>query len=261
MVESYRRGSRKPKSALLGNHQKCWIGGRNVVVEALRSGRWLPVEIVVSESLDDAVRTEIGELAGAATIPVTFAPHERLTELSHSREHQGCLAKMPPFPYVSLDAVLNSAGQSPLVVLLDSLQDPFNFGAICRVACVFGADAVIVGRQRQVDVTQQVARSSAGAVNRIPIAQTDDLVAAIESLKARGLLVLAATLSGRQSICEFDFTQPVAIVIGNEGQGVRPELIAACSAEVTIPQASNFDSLNAAVAAGVMLYEAHRQRG
>ena len=74
------------------------------------------------------------------------------------------------------------------------------------------------------------------------------------------MLVLAATLSGRQSICEFDFTQPVAIVIGNEGQGVRPELIAACSAEVTIPQASNFDSLNAAVAAGVMLYETHRQR-
>lgn len=254
------RGKRNKQKSLAGNHQRCWLWGRNAVVEALRAGRWLPVEIVIAEQLAPDLRREVEGLARAGQIPVQVVAADRLTELCHSREHQGLIAKMPPFPYCELSEVLGADGPSPLFVLLDSLQDPFNFGAVCRAACVFGARAVIVARSGQVEVTSHVARSSAGAINQVAIACVEDLATTIAELQSRGVRVWAATISASEVIGDVDLTQPTAIVIGNEGQGVQPRLIAACDGEVTIPQATNFNSLNAAVAAGVLLYEVHRQR-
>lgn len=262
-TERGRHGKRNKQSSLAGNHQRCWLWGRNAVLETLRAGRWIPLEILVSEQLAAGVQQEVATLARAATIALQVVAPERLTELCHSREHQGLIAKMPPFPYRSMEELLGgltATTTAPLVVLLDSLQDPFNFGAVCRAACVFGASAVIVANSAQVEVTSHVARSSAGAINHLAIVQVDDLESAITALQANGLGVWAATISATAAIGDVDLTQPTALVIGNEGQGVQPRLVAACRGAVTIPQATAFNSLNAAVAAGVLLYEVHRQR-
>lgn len=262
-TERDRQGKRNKQSALAGNHQRCWLWGRNAVLETLRAGRWMPLEIVVSEHLSADVQREVAALARSAKMTLQVAAPERLTELCHSREHQGLIAKMPPFPYLDIDELLGgltTTPEAPLLVLLDSLQDPFNFGAVCRAACVFGATAVVVAKSAQVEVTSHVARSSAGAINQLAIVQVDDLEPAITELRTNGVSVWAATLSATTAIGDVDLTQPTALIIGNEGQGVQPRLVAACCGAVTIPQATAFNSLNAAVAAGVLLYEVHRQR-
>lgn len=259
------RRPKKPQS-VAGNHQRCWLWGRNAVLETLRAGSWKPLEVIAADALNADMLTELRALTQRQDVPLQFATTDRLTELCHSREHQGLIAKMPPFPYVPLETLLiqidamNATSTAPLLVVLDSMHDAFNFGAVCRAACVFGASAILVGKTGQAEVTSHVVRSSAGAINRIPIVQVDDLVSAVETLKARGVRVAAATLSARVRVQDVDLKQPTALVIGNEGQGVQPRLIAACDHEITIPQARAFDSLNAAVAAGVLLYEAHRQR-
>ncbi len=260
MVEQRRRGTRRSKDELLGNHQKCWLWGRNVVLETLRAGRWLPHVVYYSQELSEASCSELIPLAGRLSVALERVSPERLTELTRSREHQGLAMQMPPFPYQPLDQILSDAMAPQFLLLLDSIQDPFNFGALCRVACVFGVQGVIIGSHAQVEVTSHVARSSAGAINRIALSQVADLAPVIELLKQRGVCVVAATLAARQPINVFNFQQPTALIIGNEGRGIQPHLIRLCDAEVLIPQATDFDSLNAAVAGGVLMYEVHRQR-
>ena len=258
MVGRKKRSPRKQE--LLGSHQRSWIWGRNLVLETLRAERWVPHELVLSEELDESTRGEV--IAAARNLGATYeiAPHARLEKLCQTRDHQGLLAKMPLFPYATVDEILEKATSPELFVVLDSTQDPFNFGAICRTACVFGADGILIASKYQVGVTSQVARSSAGAVNRLRIARVDDLPGALHALSERGVQTVAAALDAEAAATECDFRKPTALVIGNEGAGLTPKVSAACRHSVRIPQTSNFNSLNAAVATGVLLYEAHRQR-
>ena len=145
--------------------------------------------------------------------------------------------------------------------MLDGIQDPYNFGAILRAAEVLGVDAVFIAAAGQVGVTSMVVRSSAGAVNRLPLAVVDDLVALVAELKARGMRVAGASEKAAELLAGFDFSAAAVVVIGNEGRGPRPEILAACDALVRIPQAGRIGSLNASVAAGICFYEARRQRG
>lgn len=258
MVERYRRQKAKP--TLLGNHQRCWLWGRHVVTETLRAARWPVLELHLSDRLPDDDLAFAEQWAEATEGTLFVEPLERLTELCHSREHQGFLAKMAMFPYDRIDEVLARAKSPPLFGLLDGLQDPHNFGAIIRSAHVLGVDALFVPMHGQVEVTTQVARSSAGAVNHLPIAQADDLVALAKQLRARGVRVLGTSQRASTSISDCDLTQPSAVVIGNEGSGIRAELLAVCDELVTIPQFGAIESLNAAVSAGILFYEAQRQR-
>jgi 23S rRNA (guanosine2251-2'-O)-methyltransferase len=148
-----------------------------------------------------------------------------------------------------------------LCVLLDRVQDPYNFGAMLRSAEVFAADAVFIGEREQVGVTSMVARSSAGAVNRVPIVRVAELEAAADRLRARGLTLVGASEKGEGILTGVDFTRPVAVMIGSEGVGIRDSLTSRCERLVRIPQAGRIGSLNAAVAASIFLYEARRQRG
>ncbi len=193
-------------------------------------------------------------------VPLTVAPFERLTQLCHSREHQGFLAKMAEFPYDQADDVLAAAKPNPLFAILDGLQDPHNFGAIVRSAHVLRVDALFVPTHGQVEVTAQVARSSSGAVNHIRVAQAEDVVALAEHLRSRGIRVIGTSQRASQPIDNCDLTRGAAIVIGNEGTGIRDELLAVCDELVTIPQFGAVESLNAAVSAGILFYEAQRQR-
>ena len=258
MVERYRR--RKGKTSLLRSHQKCWLWGRHVVLETLRAARWPVLELHLADYLDDDQLSEGTRLARERDIPLQIVPPHRLTQLCHSREHQGFLAKMSAFPYDRVKDVLATARPRPLFGILDGLQDPHNFGAVIRSAHVLGVDALFVPAREQVEVTALVARSSAGAVNHLPIAQSDDLLCVAQQLRSTGIRLIGTSQHAQQTVFACNLASPIAIVLGNEGTGIRPELLDACDELVAIPQFGAIESLNAAVSAGILFYEAQRQR-
>jgi 23S rRNA (guanosine2251-2'-O)-methyltransferase len=259
MVGGKRR--RSQRRDVLGSHQKCWLFGRHAVLETLRAGGWRPLEVWLADDLEAEFRDEAAQLAAGLSIPVEMRTAGELTRRCGGLAHQGLMAKMPPFPYADPDAVIEAGGAAPLFLVLDGIQDPFNFGAILRSAEVFGVQGVFVPSANQSEVTVQVARSSAGAVNHLPIAQAADLAGLLETLRSGGVKCVAATGAARQALGDCDLTGPCAVVIGNEGTGVRREVVAACDEQVRIPQAGRVESLNAAVAAGILCYEVQRQRG
>lgn len=257
-MERHSRG--KGKQKLLGSHQKCWVWGRNAVLETLQAGRWRILDLYLSQALPDEVIGQARILANGMGISPRIEEPALLARLCHTTEHQGYLARMSEFPYAGLDGVLSSLPPDPFVVLLDGIQDPYNFGAIIRSAEIFGANAVVIGESGQVGVTSMVVRSSAGAVNRIPIVRVPDILQVVGVLRARGVSVTAASEKAGMDLMAHNFVRGTAIVIGNEGVGPRPELLEHCNAAVRIPQTGRIGSLNASVAAGIFFYELRRQR-
>ena len=257
-MERHHRG--KGKKRLLGSHQKCWIWGRNSVVETLAAGRWEIIDLYLSRLLNPEQLERAQALAASRQlVPVIVKPDE-LTRLCHTSEHQGYLARMTDFPYADEASVMSSLPGAPVCIVLDGIQDPYNFGAIIRSGEIFGADVVFIAESGQVGVTSMVVRSSAGAVNRLPIVRVQDLGALVERLHAKGMNVVAASEKADCNIMEYNFAQGVAIVIGNEGVGPATQLLQKCNDVVKIPQIGHIGSLNAAVAAGIFFYEIRRQR-
>jgi 23S rRNA (guanosine2251-2'-O)-methyltransferase len=251
---------RRRKQKLLGNHQSSWVWGQNVVQELLKSDHWLPVEILVADDLDPEVTGPIGESARDLGISFELTTRDRITQLCKATDHQGMLAKMPAFPYLAVEELVDGLTSDPLLILLDGIQDPFNFGAICRSAVVFGVDGIILGERNQVGVTSQVVRSAAGAINQLNIAKSSDLLGTVQQLNSNSVQTLATSLTADTELPYAKLCGALAIVIGNEGEGVRQSIAAECQSQVRIPQPGNFDSLNAAVATGVVLYEVTRQK-
>jgi 23S rRNA (guanosine2251-2'-O)-methyltransferase len=263
MVERSRRGKKKRK--LLGSHARSWLWGRNLVRETLLAGRWPILELHVADDLPSESIAEAQREAEARGVPIHIERRTALQRLEGTGEHQGYLAKMGPFPYATESEVFavaksKSADSTPLFLILDSIQDPFNFGAMLRSAEAFGADVVFIGARDQAPVSSMVARSSAGAVNRVPVAQMEDLVALARTLHDRGIQVVGASEKAERAVQTCNLKGPMAVIIGNEGTGIRPDLAACCDALVKIPIEGAVGSLNAAAAAAVMLYEARRQR-
>ncbi|HUG91400.1 MAG TPA: RNA methyltransferase, partial [Planctomycetaceae bacterium] len=259
MAERTRRGKRK--RALLGSHQRCWLWGRHLVTETLRAGRWPVLELRLSERLPADELYQARTLATGRGLSVLLEPHDNLTRLARSPEHQGYLARMPPFPYDDLETLLARRPATPLYLMLDRVQDPYNFGAILRAADGLGADAVFVDVSGQSDVTSLTARASAGAINHVPLAQAADLPALVERLRGAGHLAAAASHTADADVFDYDFRGPTLVIVGNEGAGIRPEILSRCDRRVRIPQFGRVSSLNAAVATGILLYEVRRQRG
>ncbi|QDT66352.1 23S rRNA (guanosine(2251)-2'-O)-methyltransferase RlmB [Calycomorphotria hydatis] len=285
------------KQPLLGNHNRCWVWGRNVVLESLRAGRWLPYEVRVnSEVMDEATRDELHTLCELHSVELIEVSPTDLKKHCPTGDHQGLIAKMPPYPYVELNELLSSVGgwgrdkvsppvshrssggslrltpatptdkdikgSTPASILItDGLQDDYNFGAVVRNVDGFGLDGLIIPTRNQTGVTSQVARSSAGAVNHVAITRVEDLTEAIRTLQQHGIHVTAASERGTMAVSDTNLQQPCALIIGNEGTGIRPEVLDACDTHVTIPMQGHVGSLNAAVASGVLLYELTRQRG
>ncbi len=259
-MERYQRAKGRPP--LLGNHQKCWLWGRNPVLETLRAGRWPILELWLDAALADDPAREALACAEQLKIPVNRGSTEDLIRLCHSAEHQGYLAKMGEFPYAGEGQLFREGGTgaSAFYLLLDGIQDPYNLGAILRSAEVFGATAVVLAGEEQVGVTRQVARSSAGAVNRVTLVQSIDLPALAGRLRQAGVAVVGASEKAEATIDRFDGRRPVALVVGNEGHGHSPAMTAQIETWVRIPQEGRIGSLNAAVAAAIFCYEIRRQR-
>jgi 23S rRNA (guanosine2251-2'-O)-methyltransferase len=258
MVERSRRA--KGKRKLLGNHQRCWLWGRNLVRETLLAGRWPILELHLADDLPAEQLAEAQRAAQAHGVTLHVANRDALQRLARTGEHQGYVAKMAPFPLRSAEDLLAIATREPLFLILDGIQDPYNFGAMLRSAAAFGVDAVFIGSRGQVPVTSLVARASAGAVNRVPIAEVGDLVDFAHELRRRGIQIIGASEKAERDLTACDFRRSTALVLGNEGTGIRPELLSACEAIARIPLAANIDSLNAAAAAAVFLFEVQRQR-
>lgn len=258
MVGESRRTKRRKK--VMGSHQRCWIWGRHVVLETLRAGRWPVLELALSNALSTAEARQARQWAAERNVPVVDLPVEELTRRCRTAEHQGYAARMPPFPYDDAMRLLERSPERPLYLILDAVQDPYNFGAMIRSADVLGGDAIFVGEQRQAEVSSLVARSSAGALNFVPLGRTDDLAGLADQMRGRGVRVIGASEKADRPIYELDFRRPAALIIGNEGFGIRPELLDRCDELVIIPQQGHVGSLNAAVSAGILLYEASRQR-
>jgi 23S rRNA (guanosine2251-2'-O)-methyltransferase len=237
------------------------VWGRNVIRETLTAGRWRILELFLADNLPADELEEARSAAQRAGVTPQIVGPGVLEQHAHTAEHQGYLAKMGTYPYRTVDDVLSSAPENPLYLVLDAIQDPFNFGAMLRSAGAFAVNGVFIGTHRQVPVTSMVARSSAGVVNHVPIVQVAELPVLARTLHERRVRVIGATEKADKPLTACDLSGATAIVVGNEGTGIGPELLACCDAQVRIPIEPVAGSLNAAAAAAVFFYEARRQRG
>jgi 23S rRNA (guanosine2251-2'-O)-methyltransferase len=236
-----------------------WISGVNPVREALLYGKSDAGELVLSRS--DSRGRELEELAAKRRMRVTRSTHERITELTGHTHHQGVALKMAEFLYTELEALLEKplAEREPLLVL-DSIQDPQNLGAILRSACFLGAKGVIIPKDRSAGVTATVIKIAAGATGYVPVARVTNVARTLARIKSAGYWVAGLEVKGSKNSYDADFTVPLCLVIGNEQKGIRPLVRRECDMLVQIPAAGPLDSLNAASAATVALYEVLRQR-
>lgn len=254
----------RTRRELLDNHQRCWIWGKNTVLETLHAGRWKIWELHYDECLPNDVIGDLKAHAQARRTPLVASEATTLEKLCKSSEHQGLIAKMSPFPYATLDELLLRLADpqaSCSILLLDRIQDPFNFGGIIRSAAGLGATAIIIGQQHQTGVNSLVARSSSGIVNHIPIVNTSDLSQTLLRLKELRLTVYATSGSTHaQSLTSISFAPRHVVMIGSEAWGLASNLLDLSDVTLKIPLAENVESLNAAVAAGIIGYEIYRQR-
>jgi 23S rRNA (guanosine2251-2'-O)-methyltransferase len=216
--------------------------------------------LYVATGRRDARASELTARAEAARVAVHAADDTRLRELAGSTHHQGVVAMVDgAMPHVTLDDVLDTAGEAPLLLVLDGVTDPHNLGACLRCADAFGVDAVIIPKDRAVGVNATVAKAASGAADTIPVVTVTNLARALRDIKARGIWVVGADTGG-ESLFDADLTGPIAWVLGAEGEGLRRLTRESCDRIVGIPLAGSVESLNVSVAAGICLYATRRVR-
>ena len=238
------------------------IEGRNAVTEAIRAGRAIDKLYIAKGEIDKTLRF-LASSAKDAGIAVVEADRRKLDVMSTTGAHQGVIAVAAVREYASLDdifALAKERGEDPFIVACDEITDPHNLGAILRTAEAAGVHGVIITKRRSAGLTSIVGKASAGAAEHVPVCRIPNLPSAIDSLKEAGLWVFGADASGDRSLWESDFTGPVCLVIGSEGDGIGRLVREKCDFLVSIPMRGKISSLNASAAAAVMLYEALRQK-
>lgn len=229
------------------------LAGRNPIREALRAGRDIEKLLVLKGELSGSAR-EIVQLAREAHIVVQEVEKVRLDELAHN--HQGLIAFASAYQYSTVEAMLEEAAaknEDPFLILLDGVTDPHNLGAIIRSAECVGAHGVIVPERRSVGLTPAAVKASAGAVEHMKVARVTNLTRLIDDLKARNIWTYALDMDG-VDYEKVNFKGGVALVVGSEGEGVSRLVVEHCDQKVSLPMAGHIDSLNASVAAGIMMY-------
>ena len=243
------------------------IYGRNAVKAAIRSGRSID-KLIASKDLTDPSVREILTLATQHHIPIVRADRRKLDSMTlpygfngKPANHQGVVAVTPARDYDSMDdifALAEQRGEPPFIVLLDGITDEGNFGSIIRSAEVLGAHGVVLGKRRSASLSAVAAKSSSGAADLIPIVKVTNLVATIEDLKQKNIWTVAADPEG-QDAHTVDMKGAIAIVVGSEGEGISRLVLEHCDFKARIPMKGQTGSLNAAVAAAVLMYEKVRQ--
>lgn len=239
------------------------IYGRNPVIEALEAGRTTMDKILIQEGLRHSQIGYIRNLAKERGILYRFVDKRKLDLLCEGENHQGVVALAAAHTYAELEDLLAAAkkrNQPPFLVIAEGITDPHNLGSIIRTANAAGAHGVVIPKNRSVALNATVSKVSAGAVEYTPVARVTNIPQTLERLKKEGLWIVGTDLSGTQSHYECDLTGPLGVVVGSEGEGMSRLVRETCDFLVRIPMLGEIESLNASVAAGVLLYEAVRQR-
>jgi len=239
--------------------------GRNAVREALRSGRRKIYKLILAQGMKEpGIVADIATLAGKSGVAIQRVERKQLDRIGNFK-HQGVAAEAAQYPYAELEAILAEADQrqeTPLLLMLDCLQDPQNFGALLRTAEIIGVHGVVIPKRRAVGITPAVVNSSAGATEHLRVAQVTNLVRTMETLKARGLWIVGLEdVPQAQPHYQSDLTMPLALVVGSEGRGMGRLVRETCDILIRLPVRGRISSLNVAVAGSIALYEAWRQRG
>lgn len=240
---------------------KDMIVGRNAVMEALRSGRELD-KLFVAEGNFAGSLAKIVAMAKQQGIVVKQVNEQKLRFMSGTESHQGVVATASCARYVTVEEILQIAeekGEPPFLIFCDNIEDPHNLGALIRTAEAAGAHGMVIPKRRSASLTSVVQKTSAGAVNYLPVARVSNLPAVMDELKEKGIWFYAADMKGN-TWCETDFSGGVGLVIGSEGNGIGRLVGEKCDFFVSLPMCGRITSLNASVAGGILMYEVARQR-
>ena len=237
------------------------VAGRNAVMEALKGSRSVNKLMIANGSTEGSIK-EIIAVAKDKGVNIQYWDRSKLDSIARGIRHQGVLAQVAPVQYAELEDILQVAkdrNEPPFIVLLDELEDPHNLGAILRTADAAGVHGVLIPKHRSCPLSATVAKTSAGAVEHVPVARVGNLVQTIKKLKQEGLWVAAADMDGKDYY-DTDLTGPLLLIIGSEGQGVGRLVKEQCDFVVRIPMVGKINSLNASVAGSILMYEAMKQR-
>ncbi|CAI9429777.1 Putative TrmH family tRNA/rRNA methyltransferase [Candidatus Ornithobacterium hominis] len=237
------------------------IYGINPVSEAIESGKTID-KMMVQKGLKGDSAQVLLKKARDLNIPTQYVPVQKLNRLM-SGNHQGVIAFLSPIDFYSIENVLPSIyeqGKNPLFLILDRVSDVRNFGAIARTAQCCGVDAIIIPEKGAAAINEDAVKTSAGALFKIPVCRERNLAKTIEFLQLSGIQVIASSEKSEKNIYQTDLGKPLALLMGNEGEGIAPELIKKSDEVVHLPILSDMDSLNVSVACGALLYECIRQR-
>jgi 23S rRNA (guanosine2251-2'-O)-methyltransferase len=238
------------------------VYGRHPVLELLRSSGRRADEVAVLAGGRGPL-AEVVALARRAGVKVSFRTREQLTAMAGSHDHQGVVARVTAAEYVDIEDLLEvprARGEPAFVIALDQVQDPRNLGALLRTADAFGVHGVVIPKHHAVGLTEAAARTAMGAVEHVRVARATNLVAALEKLKESGVWIYGTTLADGVAPWAADLRGPICLVLGSEGEGLRPLVARACDVMLSIPIAGAVGSLNVSAAGAVLAYEVARQR-
>lgn len=239
-----------------------YIFGLRAIIEAIEAGRDID-KVLVKKDINGDLAKELLATAKQYGVLVRRVPVEKLNRIT-MKNHQGAIAILAAVPYHRLDDIipaLYEEGRNPMMTVLDGVTDIRNFGAIARTACCAGFDAIVIPSSNSVSITADAVKTSAGALFHIPVCREHTVLEAVKKLKDNGYKIVAATEKGAVNYTKVDFTVPVAIVMGAEETGISDDVLRMADDLAAIPIKGKIGSLNVSVAAGVMMYEAVRQRG
>lgn len=237
------------------------IYGIHSVLEALESGKILN-KIYIRKGIDPQMLQKIKLLARPQMIPIQQVPIEKLNKLT-TKAHQGCIALVAPVEYTDMEQLvpfLFEQGKDPFIVVLDGITDTRNFGAIARTAECAGVDAIIIPSYGSVSVTADAINASAGALLHIPVCRVPNISQAVSFLSLSGINLVIANEKAQTTFFESELTGPIALILGNEHEGVSPQVQKIATTQVAIPMKGRISSLNVSVAAGILIYEIIKQR-
>lgn len=238
-----------------------YIYGKHPIMHLLESKGQVN-KLFIQKGLSGKAVSDILVMVKQLGIVFQEVPKAKLDDLTQGANHQGLVATIPPYEYASLDDAFQLAdekGQPPFLLILDGIEDPHNLGSIIRTADAAGVHGIIIPKRRAVGLTGIVAKTSAGAIEHLPVIRVTNLSQTISLLKERGVWVFATAMEG-EDMRQWNSQGSIALVIGNEGQGVSHNILKLADGTVTIPMSGNVQSLNASVAAAVLVYEVARHR-
>jgi len=239
------------------------IEGRNPVIEALKNDAQID-RILISKEIAEGSLSQMLTLAKEKKILVKYVDKAALAKISENGRHQGVIAEAIEYQYKEIDDIFNNArerGEKPFVIILDEITDVHNLGAIIRTAECLGAHGVIIPSRRAAGVNGVVEKTSAGAVEYLPVVRVTNISQTLEILKAKGLWIYGADMDGEKYVYEEKFDVPVGLVIGSEGSGIGRLIKENCDTLIKIPMKGKINSLNASCAASIIIYEVMKQRG